>query len=188
MRSKKTAYEEQERLERDWILFNKRKAVLEHRKMWKWIAHAIAVDKENMHDNIWKYKNEYLETMILLNEDFKNEAVTEVEKEYYDENISYYRQTMVDMNCFCCMFRCKYENHAPQSEIVQDRSYRDCQYICPVIWEYTTLSGTKKTNALCTTSDYGIITDKAFHKQWRKCCKLAYKIAMLPERSIEYYV
>lgn len=27
-----------------------------------------------------------------------------------------------------------------------------------------------------------------FHKQWRKCCKLAYKIAMLPERSIEGYV
>lgn len=188
MRSKKTAYEEQERLERDWILFNKRKAVREHRKMWKWIAHAIAVDKENMHDNIGKYKNEYLETMILLNEDFKNKAVTEVAKEYHDKNISYYRQTMVDRSCFCCMFRCKYENHAPQSEIVQDRSYRDCQYICPVIWEYTTLSGTKKTNALCTTSDYGIITDKAFHKQWRKCCKLAYKIAMLPERSIEYYV
>lgn len=33
---------------------------------------------------------------ILLNKDFKNEAVAEVEKEYYDENISYYRQTMVN--------------------------------------------------------------------------------------------
>ena len=51
-----------------------------------------------------------------------------------------------------------------------------------------TLSGTEETNVMCTTSDYGIITNKAFHKQWRKCCKLAYKIAMLPERSIEDYV
>lgn len=25
-------------------------------------------------------------------------------------------------------------------------------------------------------------------KQWKDCCKLAYKIAMLPERSIEDYV
>lgn len=74
MRSKKTAYEEQERLERDWILFNKRKAVLEHRKMWKWIAHAIAVDKENMHEGIWKYKHEYLDMMILLNEDLKKRS------------------------------------------------------------------------------------------------------------------
>lgn len=52
MGSKKIAYGEQEQLERDWILFNKRKAVLEHRKMWKWIAHAIAVDKENMYEDI----------------------------------------------------------------------------------------------------------------------------------------
>ena len=74
MRRKKIAYGEQEQLERDWILFNKRRAVLEHRKMWKWIAHAIAVDT------------------------------------------------------------------------------------------------------------------KANYKQWKKCCKLAYKIAMLPERSIEDYV
>lgn len=107
MRRKKIAYGEQEQLERYWILFNKRRAVLEHRKMWKWIAHAIAVDKENMNEDIWEYK---------------------------------------------------------------------------------TLSGTEKTNVMCTTSDYGIITNKAFHKQWKKCCKLAYKIAMLPERSIEDYV
>lgn len=105
-----------------------------------------------------------------------------------DENISYYRQTMVNADCFCCMFRNKYINHAPQFEIISDRSYRDCQYTCPVVWEYKTLSGTEETNVMCTTSDYGIITNKAFHKQWRKCCKLAYKIAMLPERSIEDYV
>ena len=86
------------------------------------------------------------------------------------------------------MFRNKYINHAPQFEIVQDRSYRDCQYTCPVVWEYKTLSGTEETNVMCTTSDYGIITNKAYHKQWKKCCKLAYKIAMLPERSIEDYV
>ena len=189
MRSKKKiAYGEQERLERDWILFHKRKAVLEHRKMWKWIAHAIAVDKENMHEDIWKYKHEYLDMMILLNEDLKKEAKTEDEKQFYDEKISYYRQTMVDMNCFGCMFMFKYVNHAPQFEIVSDRSYRKCEYICPVVWEYKTLSGTEETNVMCTTSDYGIITNKAYHKQWRKCCKLAYKIAMLPERSIEYYV
>ena len=144
MRSKKTVYEEQERLERDWILFNKRRAVLEHRKMWKWIAHAIAVDKENMHEEMYRYKQEYLVTMILLNEDLKKKAETKSEKEFYDKNILYYRQTMVDMNCFCCMFRCKYENHAPQFEIVQNKSCRDCQYICPIVWEYTTLSGTKK--------------------------------------------
>lgn len=71
MRRKKIAYGEQEQLERDWILFNKRRAVLEHRKMWKWIAHAIAVDKENMNEDIWHYKNDYLTKMILLNEDLK---------------------------------------------------------------------------------------------------------------------
>lgn len=188
MRSKKIAYGEQEQLERDWIVFNKRKAVLEHRKMWKWIARKIAEDKENMHDSVWKYKNEYLKTMISLNEELKKVAETDEEKLFYDEKISYYRQTLVDDGCFCCMFRNKYVNHAPQFEIVSDRSYRDCQYTCPVIWEYKTLSGTKEKNVMCTTSDYGIITNKAFHKQWKKCCKLAYKIAMLPERSIEDYV
>lgn len=156
--------------------------------MWKWIAHAIAVDKENMNVDIWHYKNEYLTTMTLLNEDLKKAVNTEGEKQFYNEKISYYRQTMVDMGCFCCMFRNKYRKHAPQFEIVSDRSYRDCKYTCPVIWEYKTLSGTKETNVLCTTSDYGIITNKAHHKQWKKCCKLAYKIAMLPERSIEDYV
>lgn len=29
---------------------------------------------------------------------------------------------------------------------------------------------------------------KAVLEQWKKCCKLAYKIAMLPERGIEDYV
>lgn len=189
MRSNKV-YGEQERLERDWILFHKRKAVLEHRKMWKWIAHAIAVDKENMHEDILEYKHEYLETMIALNLNLQGICETEEERKYYDELITYYRQTMVDISCFCCMFRNKYINHAPQFEIVSDRSHKECRYLCPVVWEYKTLSGTKETNVMCTTSDYGIITNKnkAYYKQWRKCCKLAYKIAMLPERSIEDYV
>ena len=189
MRSKKTAYGEQEKLERDWILFNKRKAVIEHRRMWKWIARAIAVDKENMYDDILDYKKDYLETMILLNEDFKNEAVAEVEKEYYDKNISYYRQTMVDAGCFCCMFMFTYAQHASQFEIVNDRSGETCRYLCPVVWERTTLSGTKETDANCSESYYGRIDNKAnSSKEWKKCCKLAYKIAMLPERSIEDYV
>lgn len=188
MRSKKTAYEEQERLERDWILFHKRKAVFEHRKMWKWIAHAIAVDKENMHEDIWHYKNDYLTKMILLNEDLKKEVKTEDEKQFYDENISYYRQTIEDANCFCCMFMYKYMHHAPQFEIVSDRSHMECSYLCPVVWERTTLSGTKETDVWCCESYWGRIDTKANYKQWRKCCKLAYKIAMLPERSIEDYV
>lgn len=51
------------------------------------------------------------------------------------------------------------------------------------------VSGTKETDAKwCSAPYYGIIKNKAFHKQWKKCCKLAYKIAMLPERSIEDYV
>lgn len=187
MRSNKV-YGEQERLERDWILFYKRKAVLEHRKMWKWIAHAIAVDKENMYDNIWKYKNEYLETMILLNEDLKKEVKTEEEKQFYDEKISYYRQTMEDANCFCCMFMFKYVNHTPKFKIVNDMSYKECRYICPVVWERTTLSGEIETNVWCNVSYFGRIEIKANYKQWKKCCKLAYKIAMLPERSIEDYV
>lgn len=144
MRSKKIAYGEQERLERDWIVFNKRKAVLEHRKMWEWIARKIAEDKEDMQEDIWKYKYDYLKMMILHNKELKKTAETEEEKESYEENIIYYRQTMVDMSCFCCMFRNKYINHASQFEIVSDRSYRDCQYTCPVIWEYKTLSGTKE--------------------------------------------
>ena len=188
MRRKKIAYGEQERLERDWILFHKRRAVLEHRKMWKWIARAIAVDKENMHEDIWHYKNEYLETMILLNEDLKKTANTELEKQFYDENISYYRQTIVNSNCFCCMFLYKYTNHAPQFEIVSDRSNKECEYLCPVVWERTTLSGTKEIDTDCGSSYYGIMKNKSFNKQWKKCCKLAYKIAMLPERSIEDYV
>lgn len=188
MRSKKTAYEEQERLERDWILFHKRKAVIEHRRMWKWIAHAIAVDKENMHDNIWKYKNEYLETMILLNEDLKKKTKTEDEKQFYDEKISYYRQTIENSNCFGCMFMYKYTNHAPQFEIVSDRSHRNCSYLCPVVWERITLSDKIETNVCCYESYWGRIDTKAHYKQWKKCCKLAYKIAMLPERSIEDYV
>lgn len=189
MRSKKKiAYGEQERLERDWILFHKRKAVLEHRKMWKWIAHAIAVDKENMYENIWKYKNEYLKTMILLNEDLKKAVNTEEEKQFYDENISYYRQTISILNCFCYMFVYKYMHHAQQFEIVSDRSYRKCSYLCPVVWERITLSGKIGTNVCCSESYWGRIDTKANYKEWKKCCKLAYKIAMLPERSIEDYV
>ena len=188
MRSKKIVYGEQEQLERDWILFHKRKAVLEHRKMWTWIAHAIAVDKENMNEDIWHYKNDYLKTMILLNEDFKKVAKTEEEKQFYDENISYYRQTIDDSNCFCCMFMFKYVNHAPKFEIVSDRSHSKCSYICPVVWERTTLSGKVETNVWCFESYWGRIETKANYKEWKKCCKLAYKIAMLQERSIEYYV
>ena len=188
MRSKKVAYGEQERLEMDWILFNKRKAVLEHRRMWKWIAHAIAVDKESIHEDIWHYKNEYLTTMILLNEDLKKEATTEDEKQFYEEKISYYRQTIVDADCFCCRFMYQYVYHAPQFEIVNKRSYKECKYLCPVVWERTTVSGTKETDAYCGVSYYGRIDNKANHKEWKKCCKLAYKIAMLPERSIEDYV
>ena len=188
MRSRTVVYGEQERLERDWILFHKRRAVLEHRKMWKWISHAIAVDKENMHEDIWKYKREYLETMIALNLNLQGICETEEERKYYDELITYYRQAIVDMRCFCCMFRNKYINHAPQFEIVSDRSNQECEYLCPVVWERTTLSGTKEIDTYCGESYYSIITNKSFYKQWRKCCKLAYKIAMLPERSIKYYV
>lgn len=188
MRSKKIVYGEQERLERDWILFHKRRAVLEHRKMWKWIAYAIAVDKENMHEDIWHYKNDYLTKMILLNEDLKKVEDTEYEKQFYDEKISYYRQTIEDSNCFCCMFMYKYVHHAPQFEILSDRSHEECEYLCPVVWECTTLSGTKETNAYCDKSYYGKVNSKAYIKDWKKCCKLTYKIAMLPERSIEDYV
>lgn len=188
MRSKKIAYGEQERLERDWILFNKRKAVIEHRKMWKWIARIIAEDKENMHENILNYKNEYLTTMIILNEDLKKEAMTEDEKQFYEEKISYYRQTIVDSDCFCCMFMYKYIDHVLQFEIVSDRTHKECKYLCPVVWERTTVSGTKETDAYCGASYYGRIDNKANYKEWKKCCKLAYKIAMLPERSIEDYV
>ena len=190
MRSKKKTieYGEQERLERGWILLNKRKATIEHRKMWKWIAHAIAVDKENMYEDIFKYKQEYLTTMILLDEDLKKKAKTEEEKRFYDEDISYYKQTMVDCCCFCCMFGIKYSKKAPRFEIVSDMSDRECRYFCPVIWERTTLSDIKEINAYCGESYFGKITNKVYNKQWKKCCKLAYKIAMLPERSIEDYV
>lgn len=188
MGSRKKAYGEQELLERGWIIFNKRNAVLEHRKMWKWIARRIAVDKENMHGNIWKYKNEYLTTMVLLNEDLKKEATTEEEKQFYDEKISYYRQTIVDSDCFCCRFMYQYVDHVLQFEIVSDRACKECKYLCPVVWERTTVSGTKETDAYCGTSYYGRIDNKANNKEWKKCCKLACKIAMLPERSIEYYV
>lgn len=156
--------------------------------MWKWIAHAIAVDKENMNKDILNYKDKYLTTMILLNKDFKNEAVTEVEEQFYDENISYYMQAMFSAECFCCMFHHKYINNAQRFKIVSDRSHEVCRHLCPVVWERTTLSGTKVTDTDCAESYYGIITNKAFNQQWKKCCKLAYKIAMLPERSIEDYV
>lgn len=52
----------------------------------------------------------------------------------------------------------------------------------------TTLSGTKKTDVWYYESYWGRIDTKANYKEWKKCCKLAYKIAMLPERSIEDYV
>ena len=82
----------------------------------------------------------------------------------------------------------KYANHASQFEIVSDRSYKECEDLCPVVWERTTLSGTKEIDTDCSSSYYGIMKNKSFHKEWKKCCKLAYKIAMLPERSIEDYV
>lgn len=188
MGSKKIAYGEQERLEKDWIVFNKRKAVLEHRKMWKWIARKIAVDKENMYYDVWKYKEEYLKTMILFNKELRKATKTEEEKELYEQNITYYKQTMVDSSCFCCMFHMKYVNHALQFDIVTNRSYRSCNYICPVVWERTALNGKKITNAYCYESYFGNITKTVHRGQWKKSCKLAYKIAMLPERSIEDYV
>lgn len=63
-----------------------------------------------------------------------------------------------------------------------------CKHLCPVVWERTIFSGTKETDAYCGVSYYGRIDIKANNKEWKKCCKLAYKIAMLPERSIEDYV
>ena len=181
-------YGEQERKERDWILFHKRKAVLEHRKMWKWIAHAIAVDKENMYDDIWNYKRDYIMTMILLNEDLKKEAETEEERKHYDERITYYRQAKVNCDCFCCLFYFRYYNHAPQFEIINNRVTQECGNFCPVIWKHKLLNGTEVKNAYCGVSYYGVIANKAYHSEWKKCCKLAYKIAMLPERNIEAYV
>lgn len=168
MGSDTTTYGKQERLERDWILFNKRNAVIEHRKMWKWIAHAIAVDKENMSEEICHYKNDYLTKMISLNEDLKKEVKTEEEKQFCDENISYYRQTIEDNDCFCCMFMFKYIHHAPQFEILSDRSHKECKYICPVVWECIRLGGKIEQNVRCYESYWGNIESKAFHKQWKK--------------------
>lgn len=181
-------YGEQERKERDWILFHKRKAVIEHRKMWKWIAHAIAVDKENAYNDIWDYKVEYIRMMVRLNEDLKRKAETEEERKRYDELITFYRQTRVSCECFCCMFYDKYFNHAPQFEIINNRVSRECGNFCPVIWERKSLNGKEIMNAYCGESYFGTISSKVNNKEWKKCCKLAYKIAMLPERDIEAYV
>lgn len=180
-------YGEQEKKERDWILFTKHRAVLEHRRMWKWIAHTIAVDKENMYSDILDYKHEYIDKMISLNLNLKDACETTEQKEFYEEKIAYYRQTRVFANCFCCMFQQKYSNHVQQFEFIRNRSYEACVQICPVIWENKSISE-KETGITCAESLYGIIINKAHHKEWKKCCKLAYKIAMLPERDIEAYV
>lgn len=188
MRSNKTAYGEQEKKERGWILFHKRKAVLEHRKMWKWIAHAIAVDKDDMSSDVWDYKQKYLTTIIDLNISFKCSCKTKEERKRYDEVITYYRKAMVNADCFCCLFYLEYSRQSANFQILKDKSYESCKSCCPIVWERTTLIGTKTNDADCSESYCGTLSDKAFHRDWKKCCKLAYKIAMLPERSIEAYV
>lgn len=66
--------------------------------------------------------------------------------------------------CFCCEYVHQINNYV---------SHEACLNLCPVVWQ-------ESTSKVCEFAEYGSVFEC---DDWKKQAKLAYKIAMLPERK-----
>lgn len=128
-----------------------------HRELWIKIAQCFARDKE-MHLHVISYKKQVLEEMY-------NQAIS-----YGWENKVLICEAMYNSNCFACVY----------SRIKSPHSDVECKY-CPFEWS---IYETEDEAFKCCYSYYGKLNDDIRRKiDWKKCCKLAYKIAMLEVKA-----
>lgn len=122
-----------------------------HRELWIKIAQCFARDKE-MHTYIGTYKSKVLEEMYkqAISYGWDNKAILICE-------------AISNSNCFACVYS---KRESPHNDV-------ECKY-CPFEWE------TEDEAFKCCYSYYGKLNnDIRCEMNWKKCCKLAYKIAML---------
>ena len=130
-----------------------------HRELWIKIAQCFARDKE-MHTYVINYKKQVLEEMYkqAISYGWENKAMLICE-------------AMDNSNCFACVYSRK---KSPYSDDV------DCKY-CPFKWSIYEI---EDEAFKCCYSYYGKLNDDISCKiDWKKCCKLAYKIATLEVKA-----
>lgn len=125
-----------------------------HRELWIKIAKCFARDKE-MHLHVINYKKQVLEEMYkqAISYGWENKAMLICE-------------AMNTSRCFACVY----------SKRKSPLNNTNCKY-CPFEWN---IYETEDEAFKCCYSYYGKLNDDIYCKiDWKRCCKLAYKIAML---------
>lgn len=129
-----------------------------HRELWIKIAQCFARDKE-MHLYVGTYKKQALEEMYM-------QAISYG----WDNKVALIFEAFDSSNCFACVYS---KRNSPHNEI-------DCRY-CPFEWS---IYETEDEAFKCCYSYYGKLNNDIHRKiDWKKCCKLAYKIAMLEVKA-----
>lgn len=136
----------------------KEEAIRNHRAMWIWIAREIARRKRTV--SIVRYKEKYITEVMGLREDD------------------------VYLECFCC------EYAANKRKFLEGSSGNMCKY-CPVEWQSEAsafMCEHKNETDFKARIKKGLwirceIMNTRGRGDWKKQAKLAYKIAMLPERE-----
>lgn len=125
-----------------------------HRELWIKIAQCFARDKE-MHLHVGVYKKQVVEEMY-------EQAI------YYGwkKKAMLIREAMDSANCFACVYS---KRKTPSNDL-------NCKY-CPFKWGMSEFEDDDVPK--CCLSYYGKIDYFCYKIGWKKCCKLAYKIAML---------
>lgn len=131
-----------------------------HRELWIKIAQCFARDKE-MHLHVESYKKQVLDEMYrqAISYGWVNKAMLICE-------------AMNSSKCFACVYS-KRKSKSDDFNIY-------CKY-CPFKWSGEEI---EEDDILCCWSYYGELSkDYCCEMGWKRCCKIAYKIAMV-ERDI----
>lgn len=130
-----------------------------HRELWIKIAQCFARDKE-MHLYVATYKKQVLEGMY-------KQAISHG----WDNKAMLICEAMDSSNCFACVYS---KRKSPFNVL-------NCRY-CPFKWRDYEIEEDEAFK--CYFSYYGKFSDDFCCKiDWKKCCKLAYKIATLEVKT-----
>lgn len=138
-----------------------------HKELWLEIARRFARDKENSF-TVLDYK-----TMVLNEMYYQDRPKVETEL---------IKKAVFSSKCFACVYakEVQYRQYVKTDNWSSCCNY--CDY-CPFEWD---VKGKNKSELCspCYESYYGTLVDKtdcykSVVNDWKKCCKLAYKIAML---------
>lgn len=129
-----------------------------HRELWIKIAQCFARDKE-IHLHVEYYKKQVLEGMYkqAISYGWVNKAMLICE-------------AINSSRCFACVYS---KRKSPLNNI-------NCKY-CPFKWSEEKMD---EDEVLCCLSYYGKLSkDDDCEMDWKKCCKIAYKIATLEVKT-----